>query len=888
MALNSLGLGFTFEAEDLASPVIDKVAGKISGLEAKAERAKKRFAGSAAALEAGVALVGQSALILAPAISAARSYGKAMAEVATLVDEATFPQAKLNKIVQDATLAFGGAPEEQAAALYNIISAGASDAAAANEQLLAANKLAIGGQTDANTAVLGLSKSLANFGGTATEAGDSFFTAVKRGQLTVGELASALPGVAVAAADAGLNLDTTNAVLAQLSTKLPTVSEGSNALKAALSGIASPTGDAAKEAKHLGIEFSKTALKSKGIIQFLKEIKESENFSDNTLSRLFGSTEAQAAIGGIMADFEGLESILGDMENKAGSLDTAFEKMNNTLDQQAKRLVGQKNLFLGMIGDAILPLATAVLDVVETMGNAFGNLDEDTKDLIAGAIAFSATFTGAIGAVLAAVGGIGLVVPAITAGLASIKALAISIAPSLLPVAGIVAALAGAALILKTAWDQNLGGIQDRVSAFASKVTFFFSAIGQLLKDGVLSGDVLEKAIDPENAGVVKLLGSIVQAATRVKKFVTGVWEGLTATFTANEAVFTGLQDAVGELFGVFTELFGGLGDMVGGPSKEFSEFGKGAGSVIGNVVAAVANLLTVAVKFGKGFVKGVIDTFKMVKPIASDMLDIIGGVIKDFFNLSESTDAVGESSGFVTKAAEFLGRALGFLQTYMIVPLFKALRFGLKVWSFTTKAVFAIIRAVQFLIKVGKQVVAFFRDDFTGVVSKAFEKVKSVAMGVVQAIKGFFSGLWDSLRSGLDNMLRGVAELGDKLPKALQPQALQDFIQRQRQGSVRAPDPNAGRANQTINQGQGSLATGPVGLASASLPPPPPPAPPVQSFETGKSDKEVFMRMMERALSRPVVVKVGETEIAKATQRGMQSLNASAFGSAYQTQEGY
>ena len=89
------------------------------------------------------------------AARAALDFGAAMSEVSTLLKD-TSGMAALTTNVRALTREFGGDHVTEAKALYQIISAGATDAAQATDLLRVSNQLALGGVTDVATAADGL------------------------------------------------------------------------------------------------------------------------------------------------------------------------------------------------------------------------------------------------------------------------------------------------------------------------------------------------------------------------------------------------------------------------------------------------------------------------------------------------------------------------------------------------------------------------------------------------------------------------------------------------------------------------------------------------------------------------------------------------------------
>jgi TP901 family phage tail tape measure protein len=319
-------------------------------------------------------------------------FEKSVTEVSTLTDDISIDQ--IREITTGAVEEFGGLPTDQVKAFYSIVSAGATDAADATEQLRFANKLAIGGVAESEEAVLAISKSVANFGDQFEEganpaevAADSLFTAVKRGQTTVAEMARALPMVAQAASDTGLSIDETNAAIAVLSTRFPSAKEGATALRQALSNIAKPTKGARDEAKKLGIDFSTAGVQAAGgLEEFLLKLRAADKFDENTLAKLFDSTEARASVSALISGMDDYRSVLDDMESKQGAADTAFAKMSETSAQKAKKLEAQWELLKISAGEALVP---ALTDLAEELGPIIKDVTEWIKDnpKLAGTIA---------------------------------------------------------------------------------------------------------------------------------------------------------------------------------------------------------------------------------------------------------------------------------------------------------------------------------------------------------------------------------------------------------------------------------------------------------------------------------------------------------------------
>jgi TP901 family phage tail tape measure protein len=289
-----------------------------------------------------------------------RDYETAIAEVTTVTSSISEKQIK--EITNQALATFGGQPVDQVRAFYEVVSAGAMDAKSATEQLHAANLLAVGGRASVETSVQALSKGVANFasqGETANTVADSLFVAVQLGNARVEEMARALPNVASAASQAGLTLDETNASIAVLSKRMGTAQIGSNALQQALSNIQKPTKGAREEAERLGVDFSVAGVKAAGSWDaFIDTIANNPNFDENTLAKLFDSSEARSAIGNLIDGNKDLETTMVAMSAKEGAAAAATARMMDTTAQRAAQLEAKWGMLKIQAGEALIPALT--------------------------------------------------------------------------------------------------------------------------------------------------------------------------------------------------------------------------------------------------------------------------------------------------------------------------------------------------------------------------------------------------------------------------------------------------------------------------------------------------------------------------------------------------
>lgn len=326
-------------------------------------------------LAAGAALYGITS-VLGGAAGKAAEFGTAMAEVSTLLDD-TSGMDQLSESVRAMAREFGGDAKDQAKALYQIISAGASDAAQATDLLTSANKLAIGGVTDITTAADGLTSILNAYGdaaGGATNVSDAMFTAMKAGKTTIGELSAGIGQVAPMASQAGVGIEELLASVSALTKGGVATSEAMTQVRAILSAVVKPSSQASKAAQDLGIQFDVAAVRSKGLAGFLEEVAEKTGGNEEVMAQLFGRVEALQAVFALTGNAAGdFAAIMDDMANKAGATETAFGKMAETPEMASRRFKAAMADIQISLGQAVTALAP-MLEGITAAINQFNEL----------------------------------------------------------------------------------------------------------------------------------------------------------------------------------------------------------------------------------------------------------------------------------------------------------------------------------------------------------------------------------------------------------------------------------------------------------------------------------------------------------------------------------
>lgn len=375
-------------------------------------------------------------------VKMAIDFEDSMAKVSTIADTSKVTIDELKAGILELSGKTGESASELNEALYQAISASV-DTADAVDFLHVATMAAVGGFTDTTTAVNGLTTVLNSYGKEASEAeeiANQMLVTQNLGKTSFGELASSMGQVTPVAASLGVATEELLSSLAVTTAQGLGTSESITALKGAMSNIIKPTTEASKAAEALGIDFSVSALQSKGWIGFLGDLRsqlqkaapEYAELSDKVASgtsrleamekagkkntdeykklkkEVSESTKqmeaiAQASdstIGGFATMFgsvEGLNSVLmltseqgmekynesmKEMSTNTTALRDAYDKMDSAPGRQMQKALNDiKNAGIEM-GDKLLPTVNKAVQEIRKLVSRFSELSDEEKENI--------------------------------------------------------------------------------------------------------------------------------------------------------------------------------------------------------------------------------------------------------------------------------------------------------------------------------------------------------------------------------------------------------------------------------------------------------------------------------------------------------------------------
>lgn len=373
---------------------VASLALRVDALEVKdAEQSLKRMQKAGADAESGLqgsteAIVGQFkkvAGIAAAAYAAIQTLGgasrdfiafdKTLGEISTQLLNNTQQVKEFAAESQNLALQFGSGLTDQSKAFYEVLSTGITDTREATELLTAANKLAIGGNSNLGTAISGLTSIVKGYGDKikdVNEVSDTLFTASLAGKISIEELSEGLGRIIPLADALDVGLEEVTAAIAALTLTGVSARESITSVRAVLAAVVKPSSEAADEAERLGLNFNAAAIKSKGMLAFLEELKQKTGGSVTSLGLLFGGVEAiLPALNLVNNGGKEFNQIMGQMADKAGITDKAFDQMAATADFKVNRFFAAMNVISKEVGAT---LASILTPAAEGAANALSRL----------------------------------------------------------------------------------------------------------------------------------------------------------------------------------------------------------------------------------------------------------------------------------------------------------------------------------------------------------------------------------------------------------------------------------------------------------------------------------------------------------------------------------
>jgi TP901 family phage tail tape measure protein len=322
--------------------------------------------------------------VLTQATNEFKEFEKGQANVQTLLERTDSTlEGKSIKLMKTYGLQVGDLNKS----LFDAVSAGV-DASKSVEFLDTATRLAIGGVTDLNIAVDGITTIINSYGKSVEESEQiaaAFFSAQKFGKTTVGELASEIGNVAPIAAQVDVTYQELLTTYASLTKQGIKTQQSTTAIRSILTALIKPSVEAKKAFNELGIETGAAAIKQNGLYKTLVQVSEAAEKDADVLSELIPSVEALTGIGALgtrqLKEYSEMLQTVNEDYGEGSSLARAYTMQSETLDKTMGRISAAFRARKIEMGRFFQPLIESFADIVAPVETLTDKLNDQRQQV---------------------------------------------------------------------------------------------------------------------------------------------------------------------------------------------------------------------------------------------------------------------------------------------------------------------------------------------------------------------------------------------------------------------------------------------------------------------------------------------------------------------------
>lgn len=516
------------------------------------------------------------------------------------------------------------------------------------------------------------------------------------------QLGDAMKYVAPVANALGLSVEETASAIGILSDAGIQGSQAGTTLRTGLLNLASPSKQASKLMKELGMEFFDANGKMKPMPQLLAELEKgtanlTEQQKAQALETLFGKEAVSGFMALLDAGSDTLENYTTELENAEGTAQDMADTMNDNL---AGAFKGLQSALQGLAIEFYEVMEPAIRKVVETATSfirRITEMDDSTKKFI---IVFGA-IAGIIPPIIV---GIGMVV--------KVFGLLVTIVGSIFsPITLVI----GAVILLGLAFREHLVALFEKAMEWVQPIINAFKYL-----TGGFDETIAETAIFGET--VESIIGErammIVNTFNRLKNTAQEIWSTM---YEFISLAVSNIADFANEQLARVREFWNENGEQILQAVRNVWNFIKG-------VFQAVLPIILVIVKSTWNAIKGVID----------GVITFIMGLVKTF-----SSILTGDFKGMWNGIKQMFSGAIKAIWNLMQVTFYGR-----------------IITIIRNLVKLGVNLIKGFVTNIGNFFRTMTNNANSIVNGMRERVVGAFNGLRDRAVSTITGMRDRVVNL--------------------------------------------------------------------------------------------------------------------------------
>jgi TP901 family phage tail tape measure protein len=219
---------------------------------------------------------------------------------------------------------------------YQVISAGVTETAASQDMLTTSAKASKASHTPLSEVIKGLTKMMAGYEGEISrviDASDLLFAIEKEGQTNFQELIPIIGGLSKMSRDLNIDSRELGGSLALITQTAGNTARAATQYRGLLVSLMKPTTELKAALDEMGFSNAETALKSMGLIEFLRRLEERTGGASDKMAELVSSQEAIVGFSALSAQNFG---ILADKIEATGRASGGTERAFGALGESAR------------------------------------------------------------------------------------------------------------------------------------------------------------------------------------------------------------------------------------------------------------------------------------------------------------------------------------------------------------------------------------------------------------------------------------------------------------------------------------------------------------------------------------------------------------------------
>lgn len=615
--MTQMGLGIVVNARDMASGPFRMMNRNFNTLVGGVGRGAAVMTGAFAVIAAGAASLAAGLEILRGAFNLAEVAGQfeqTMVSVGAISRASAQELGQLTEAAVQAGIATQFSPQQAAEGLQSLAAAGQNaqnSIATLNPVLdLAAGSLGQLGVAQAAEAVVGTLNAYGMSADRATSVTDRLLRTTQMSNFQARDFQVGLSRAAAAGAQYGTELNDVLVTLGLMRNANIEASVASTSFREATRRVMSDQ-QSLQSLQRLGVRsYDEETGAARSALDVMQDVaaatrEMTDEQRNATVTRIFGvrgvlafNSVAQAQTE-VMRDgarmtlrgADAINELRGNLQNAEGTAESFREQILNTFAGQMTLLQGTVETLQTVIGQTFAQIFRPMVLIVTNTLNAFirvwTSIPQGARTIIGAIVLLGGVmfiFSGVIGVV---VGTVVLLILVLGKLLLIMLAVAAAVAIMMAPVIVAMGVLAGAALLVYRAWQDNLGGLRDWLEGWTNRVSLAWRALVALFSEGGLSGELRDEFNRAENSGIRDFVGQIYDFGHRIQEF----WNGLSTTFRAAwkdmGPMWAEFRVALQQLFVEVGNLFGeGPGSLVTGVNNLDPNSVRGMGASFGQQLA--------------------------------------------------------------------------------------------------------------------------------------------------------------------------------------------------------------------------------------------------------------------------------------------------------------